>query len=129
MLRNCVMCLAALASVSLMSLAAQAGNQNPPPVPKQEIVVPGPAVVPAPTAVRPMTLAEFAEAFKPAPGTYEVVLLHPDTCCPVKVCFTLPCGCPKKVRVFKRTLTFVYDGYEKVRIHFPLCGTARVTYL
>ncbi|HEV3237200.1 MAG TPA: hypothetical protein VGZ25_09445, partial [Gemmataceae bacterium] len=127
MLRNRVTCLAALASVSLMSLAAQAGNQNPPPVPKQEIVVPGAVLVPAPLEVRPMTLAEFAEAFKPAPGTYEVVLLHPDTCCPVKVCFTLPCGCPKKVKLHKRTLTFVYDGCEKVRIRMALCGTARVT--
>ena len=31
----------------------------------------------------------------PAPGHYEVVLLNPETCCPVKVCFTLPCGCPE----------------------------------
>src|SRR5262249_9693354 len=94
MLHYRVLCLAALASVAIRCWTGQAGNQAPPPVPQQEVVVPT-TPVPPPTVVRPLTLAEFAESFKPAPGTYEVVLLHPDTCCPVKVCFTLPCGCPK----------------------------------
>jgi hypothetical protein len=128
MLRYRVLCLAALATAGVLSLAAQAGNQDPPPVPSQEIVVPGGPVL-APPPVQPMTLAEFADIFKPAPGTYEVVLLHPDTCCPVKVCFTLPCGCPKNVKLHKRSLTFVYDGCEKVRIRMTLCGTARVVYV
>lgn len=27
------------------------------------------------------------------PGEYKITFLHPETCCPVDVCFCLPCGC------------------------------------
>jgi hypothetical protein len=27
------------------------------------------------------------------PGEYKMVFVHPYTCCPVEVCFCLPCGC------------------------------------
>jgi hypothetical protein len=85
----------------------------PPPVPM--LPVPSSPVPPvgAPAA-RAMTVPEFASAFRPAPGpsTYEVVLTHPCTGCPVKVCFSLP-GCPKRVKVTKTTLTFRYGLLKK----------------
>src|SRR5262245_27841466 len=87
-----------------------------------------PAVVlPAPTPVRPPTHAEFARSFQPLPGRYEVVLLHPFTHCPVQVCFTLPPGCPKKVRVERRELEFDY-GRREVEIRFYRDGGVRVMY-
>src|SRR5438105_1959570 len=58
----------------------------PPPTP-----TPGPFTVPAapqPALLRPMTVGEFAACFKPTCGTHEVLLIHPRTGCPVKVCFT-----------------------------------------
>ena len=46
-----------------------------------------------------MTPAEFiASTPRFRPGTYEVMLIHPCTKCPVKVCFSLPV-CPKKVLI------------------------------
>jgi hypothetical protein len=98
-----------------LALALPVGQAPPPPV----------ALVPAP--VPGIALSDFAKAFVPAAGNYEVVLLHPKTCCPVKVCFTLPCGCPK-VRVTKRSIVFDY-GKHAVRIRFPILGDgAKVTY-
>lgn len=84
--------------------------------------------MPAPApAARAMTHAEFARTFTPVQGTYDVVLLHPDTCCPVRVCFTLPCGCPKKVRVERHELEFDYGDYE-VEIRFRRDGRVKVEY-
>lgn len=57
----------------------------PPPPPPAPIILPVP-----PAGTLPLTTAEFAASFKPLPGTYEVVLLHPFTGQPVKVVFTLP---------------------------------------
>jgi hypothetical protein len=99
--------------------------------PAPEAVVPPPDGVPLPPpqplAVRPLTHAEFARSFQPAAGTYEVVLVHPVTCCPVKVCFTLPPGCPKKVRVERRELEFDYGRHE-VEIRFERRGGVHVEY-
>src|SRR5262245_768352 len=92
------------------------------------VLADAPAVVlPAPTPVRPPTHAEFARHFQPLPGRYEVVLLHPYTHCPVQVCFTLPPGCPKKVRVERRELEFDY-GRREVEIRFYRDGGVRVMY-
>jgi hypothetical protein len=96
---------------------------EPPPVPIPAVPVPA-VEVPA-VAARAPTLAEFAAAFKPAPGTYKVVVQHPCTGCPVEVCFTLPPGCPRKVRVHKRMLDFDY-GRHDVRIRFLADGGVRV---
>jgi hypothetical protein len=96
----------------------------PPPTP---IVVPVVPALPAPPMVpaRPITLAEFAATFKPAPGTYEIVFLHSRKKCPVTVCFTLPdCGCPK-VCVGKHSITFDY-GTKEVEIRFKLFGKVAV---
>jgi hypothetical protein len=75
---------------------------------------------------RAPTLTEFAATFQPQPGKYEVVLQHPITCTPVKVCFTLPPGCPRKVSVHRRSLDFVYGGLQDVIIRFYRDGGARV---
>ncbi len=75
---------------------------------------------------RAPTLDEFAKSFQPAPGKYEVVIQHPVTCEPVKVCFTLPEGCPKKVRVHAREIDFDY-GKTDVSIRFIRDGRVRVT--
>ena len=83
-------------------------------------IVPG-----APIGVRPPTLEEFAASFQPAPGRYEVVLLNPETCCPVKVCFCLPCGCPK-VRVHEKSLVFHYGLLDNVAIRFHHDGSVTV---
>jgi hypothetical protein len=89
------------------------GVQPPPPQP----------VLPA---VQAVTVAEFARTFQPAPGTYEVYLIHPGTKRPVKVVFTLPEGSPKKVKVWPRQLVFDY-GKHWVKIRFALRGKVRVT--
>jgi hypothetical protein len=97
----------------------------PVPPPEREAVQPPPPQ-PVLPAVQAVTVAEFARTFKPAPGTYEVYLVHPGKKCPVKVCFTLPEGCPKKVKVRPRQLVFDY-GRHWVKIRFALGGKVRVT--
>jgi hypothetical protein len=74
---------------------------------------------------RPQTVDEFARTFKPAPGSYEVPLIHPVTKAAVNVRFTLPEGTPKKVRVRRRELFFNY-GRHWVRIRFVAGGDVRV---
>jgi hypothetical protein len=81
---------------------------------------------PAVVVTRPPTLDEFAASFKPAPGKYEVVIQHPVTCEPVKVCFCLPEGCPKKVHVYRREIDFDY-GRTEVSIRFIRDGRVRVS--
>jgi hypothetical protein len=81
----------------------------------------------APPPVAALTLEQFARAFKPAPGNYEVWLIHPGSECPVKVCFTLPCGCPK-VEVSCRQIVFDYGHCERVKIRMAICGKVRVVY-
>jgi hypothetical protein len=83
-------------------------NLPPPPV------VPPPAVLP----VHPVSVGEFVASFKPLPGKYEVLLIHPKTGCPVKVCFTLPPGCIRKVRVNGHKIEFVYKCQRDVVIRF-----------
>jgi hypothetical protein len=96
----------------------------PPVEPAPRVIVQEP---PARVVVsRAPTLDEFAKSFQPAPGKYEVVIQHPVTCEPVKVCFTLPEGCPKKVRVHPREIDFDY-GKTDVSIRFIRDGRVRVT--
>jgi len=87
---------------------------NPLPVPQVLPSPPPPAVLP----VRPLTVEEFAASFKPLPGKYEVLLVHPKTCCPVKVCFTLPPGCLRQMRVSKHKIVFDYKCQHDVVIRF-----------
>jgi hypothetical protein len=81
---------------------------------------------PTPLAPRAMTLQEFACAVPPLPGTYDVLLIHSRKGCPVRVCFTLPPGCPK-VRVSKHEIEFDYGRCE-VQIRCRLCGKITVDY-
>src|SRR5262245_1193591 len=109
-------------------------------LPAPEVIDPGapPAVpltvAPAPvplvdqTIVRAMTLNEFARTFKPDPdgGKYEVVLENPCTCTPVKVCFSLPCGYPKRIVARKSELVIRYGPLRAVVIQFNRDGSYKV---
>ncbi len=113
----------ALASSPPFASAQFASVAPPPPsgkLPAPQLMpgLPPPAVVP----VQPLTVNEFAASFKPLPGTYEVLLIHPKTCCPVKVCFTLPPGCIRKVRVNGHKIEFVYKCQRDVVIRFLCTG-------
>ncbi|MBY0522414.1 MAG: hypothetical protein K2R98_03410 [Gemmataceae bacterium] len=106
----CLLCLC-LSDVSL-------GQLPPPRIMPAEV----PYMTPVPTViepVRPITLAEFAASFRPAPGTYQVVFLNPVTKCATPVTFTLPPGCPK-VCVSRREITFDYGKCE-VHVRFRIC--------
>jgi hypothetical protein len=84
--------------------------------------LPAPAIVP----VQPMTVGDFVAAFKPLPGNYEVLLIHPKTGCPVKVCFTLPPGCLRAVRANGHKIVFVYKCQHDVVIRFLHSGNVWV---
>jgi hypothetical protein len=89
-----------------------------PDIPQTVPVLPTPAMLP----VRPLTVNEFVGAFKPLPGQYQVLLIHPKTGCPVKVCFTLKPGCIRKVRVNSHKIDFVYARQCDVVIRFLHSG-------
>lgn len=112
---SCLLCLLLTTSVAQEPLAV-------PPTPMPAVVVDD-----LPDEIIPVTICDFAKAFRPQCGSYEVVFLHPVKCCPVTVCFDLPQGCPI-VRVGRRTLTFDY-GRCCVTINFRiLCGRVSVHY-
>lgn len=71
-----------------------------------------------------MTLEQFARCFQPTCGTHHVCIIHPVTCQPVNVCFTLPHGCPK-VCVNRRSIEFDY-GRREVEINFLRNGRVDV---
>src|SRR5580700_8359868 len=83
-----------------LCLTGAAGLEPPPLV----LPAPTPTLVPCPT---PIAVCDFARSFRPAPGTYEVLFVHPTKGCPVRVYFTLPPGCPR-VCCHNRDLTFDY---------------------
>jgi hypothetical protein len=88
-------------------------------VPVVSAAPPAPAVTAAPTP------AQFAVSFRPAPGTYDVVLTHPFTGLPVKVRFTLPRGHLRRVVANRRKLEFVY-GRRIVVVRFLRNGNVVV---
>jgi hypothetical protein len=94
-----------------MALLAPA---DPPTYPYEPGGPPPPVPIPTAELVRVPTVAQFAALFDPKPGRYEVELIHPLTGCPVKVCFTLPAGCPRKVVVRPRSLDFQYARFDVV---------------
>ena len=97
-------------------------------MPAQRVIV-EPTAPPAPVVVgKAQSIADFACSFQPAPtgGRYEVVLQHPCTCCPVKVCFCLPPGCPRKVRAFKNSVEIRYGLCKAVVLRFLPDGSVRV---
>jgi hypothetical protein len=98
--------------------AAQPGELIHAPRPTDGSAAPAPMALPH---------GEFARSFTPAAGSYEVDLIHPYTGCPVHVCFSLPPGCPKKVRVERGELEFDY-GRTEVEIRFKKDGRVQVQY-
>jgi hypothetical protein len=118
-------CLLLLTVVNLASAQIPEVPLPPPqPVPFLPTVptMPAPAIVP----VVPMTVADFVASFKPLPGKYEVLLIHPKTGCPVKVCFTLPPGCLRTVRSNTHKIVFVYKCQHDVVIRFLHSGNVWV---
>jgi len=100
--------------------------QTPPPPPGPIVVVPQPPLPPPSVVVplKPLTHREFAKIFRPIPGNYQVVLIHPGSGAPVNVSFTLPPGNPR-VRVHPRELVFDYGRHE-VEIRFAIHGKVKV---
>jgi hypothetical protein len=119
----------ASAPVEVLPPPQRIGDPIPVPLPKPgqtDFSVPVP-VRDVPAATRPLTHREFAATFKPAPGTYDVVLLHPVTNRPVQVSFTLPPGQPRAVRTWPRQLNFDYGSRRDVGIRFLADGRVQVT--
>jgi hypothetical protein len=100
----------------------------PTPPPPEVIPSPPSSEVPPPPGppIRALTLAEFSGSFKPAAGSYGVVLVHPVTKAPVEVNFMLPEGTPRKVQVQRRQLKFDYGPRHFVKIIFEPRGGVRV---
>jgi hypothetical protein len=96
----------------------------PPPV----VVVPPPVVVPQPVGA--LTLPQFSRVFAPTPGRHHYLIVHPRTCQPVEVCFTLPnCGRLDRVRVDRDSIHIDIDNPDfDVDIDFRNDGTVRVRY-
>src|SRR5262245_46751123 len=135
MVRTFAVGLLALSALVAPGLGALAQSPPVPPPPAPLPVPPPPAppggVVPPPkslppalppvvlTPAPPMTHQEFARIFKPLPGNYEVVLIHPGTHRPVPVNFTLPEGNPR-VKVHRRELVFDYGRRHQVTVRFAV---------
>ncbi len=99
-----------------------------PAVPAYEPGAPPPVPLPIPVERSPgraPTLGEFAAAFRPKGGRYEVAVEHPATGRPVRVRFALPEGTPRRVSVARRGLDFDY-GRKQVSIRFLRGGQVRV---
>jgi hypothetical protein len=117
--RNIMIRATTLSLFALATIGAAAAGPPPlalPSAPPVMVPAPGQVLVPVPT------VDQFAESFRPGEGTFHVVVIHPKTGCPVNVCFTLPCGCPRKVTATKYTLRFDY-GRRDIVIRFRHDGT------
>ena len=108
-----------LANAASLAPAQFAPDAQPPsetlPVPQSVPDLPPP---PAALPLRPLAISEFLATFKPLPGKYEVLLIHPKTGCPVKVCFALPPGCIRNVRFTGHRIVFDYKCQCDVVIRF-----------
>jgi hypothetical protein len=108
-----------------LALAGSFSSAQPPPVPGYP---PPPDAVVPPKVERPLTIFEFAKVVKPLPGKHEVLLCHPYTGQPIRVCFTLPPGCPKVI-LRKKLLCYEIDfdyGRFEVELNFGCRGRFRV---
>lgn len=87
-----------------------------------------PGASPVVPVLRVTSVAEFVHTFRPLPqgGTYQVVLKHPCTGCPVKVCFRLPPGCPRKIRCTRTGMEFRYGLCKAVVVRFGPDGSVTV---
>ena len=109
-----------LSAVALLGLAATTPAQTQLPVPGEV------ASVAPPPVVRVLTLREFADTDFRA-GRYSVVVMHPCTNCPVKVCFNLP-ACPRSVRTSSNVLVLRWGVLpcKRVAVRFLPDGTVSV---
>ena len=109
-----------ITALALLVLAATAPAQTQLPVPGEVLSVAPPPVV------RALTLREFADTDFRA-GRYSVVVIHPCTNCPVKVCFNLP-ACPRTVRTNSNVLVLRWGVLpcKRVAIRFLPDGTVSV---
>lgn len=114
--------------VLAVGLSATLPAAGPPP----GYPLPPPQVAPQLPPLPPpaLTLDQFSRAFTPVAGTHHVWLVHPKTCQPVEVCFTLPdCGKLRRFEVNRRTIEFVFDRPRaEVEIIFRLNGKVDVKY-
>jgi hypothetical protein len=107
----------------------------PPPLP----TLPPPGFTPPPMVpsivlptVRALTVREFAETFRFCAGPVEAWVIHPRTCCPVKVCFTLKAA-PKRIMFDRDIVEFRCGLFKNVVVRFlpngrvsvAGCGAAR----
>jgi hypothetical protein len=109
-------------TVALFAAICSTATAQPPvmeivPTPQPILVSQMPVTVP--------TIDMFAKTFCPSAGKFEVTLIHPKTCCPVTVCFCLPCKEACKVTATKHALRFSYKGKDVV-IRFKHDGTVSV---
>lgn len=116
----------------LLALLGSAAAQEPPPRPQDGVppppVVP-PAYMPLPTsseAIPIPTHRQVADALKPLPGKYRIVMIHPCTCKPVEVCFELPDRCAKYVKATGNEIEIRYGLCKYVKIRFYKNGDVRV---
>lgn len=109
-----------LAIAAVLGFAATTPAQPQLPVPAEAV-----PVAPVPV-VRAMTLREFADADFRA-GRYSLVVIHPCTNCPVKVCFDLP-ACPRAVRVNSNVVVLRWGVLpcKRVAVRFLPDGTVSV---
>lgn len=89
--------------------------------------------VPVEGAAAPATLTfdQFCCAVKDlCPGKYEFCVIHPYTCCPVKVCLCVPCGCycvECKCNCFGSRVVLNYPGlFNNVAVRFKKNGSVVV---
>jgi len=77
---------------------------------------------PAPAeALKTTSLEEFAKAFKPRAGNYEITLANPINGRPEAVKFSRP-GEPRRVRLVDNGIEFIYGLRQFVRIEFDQDG-------
>jgi hypothetical protein len=86
------------------------------PSPAPDLTPPAPAQAP-----KAPTIAEFAKAFKPKAGNYEITLTNPVSRQAEAVKFSLP-GEPQQVRTSANSIEFVYGPRRFVRIEFDQDG-------
>lgn len=84
-------------------------------------------IVPVAEQTPALTLADLC-CHSPVfcPGENHITVIHPYTCCPVDVCFCLPCGCSKPIckdGLCSKKLVFKYKGlFNDVVIKFKKNG-------
>ncbi len=96
-----------------------------PPVIVQQPVFAPPVIVQRPPVQVVCCLKSFARDFHPCPGHHDILIEHPVTGRPVRVCFDLPDCKLRDLDVSRRRIVFDYGRHE-VEIEFNRDGTVCV---